>query len=87
MSIIVGPGRGPVTGDASPYVGGTNEPEGVCRVFYSEGTEVQPPTRLVDQRAPKGRPTRSSGGHGGIRVGGIRVGTGSWAQCQSVAQR
>ena len=81
MSIIGGPGRGPVTGDTSPYVGGTNEPEGVSHV-YSEGTEVQPLAGLVNQRAPKGRPTRSSGGHGGIRVG-----TGSWAQCQSVAQR
>ena len=59
MSIIGGPGRGPVTGDASPYVGGTNEPEGVCRMFYFEGTEVQPLAGLVNERAPKGRPTRS----------------------------
>ena len=42
MSIIGGPGRGPVTGDTSPYVGGTNEPEGVCRVFISKAPRSSP---------------------------------------------
>ena len=42
MSIIVGPGRGPVTGDTSPYVGGTNEPEGVCRVFILKAPRSSP---------------------------------------------
>ena len=42
MSIIGGPGRGPVTGDTSPYVGGTNEPEGVCRVFILKAPRSSP---------------------------------------------
>ena len=42
MSIIGGPGRGPVTGDTSPYVGGTNEPEGVCRMFILKAPRSSP---------------------------------------------
>ena len=42
MSIIGGPGRGPVTGDTSPYVGGTNEPEGVCREFILKPPKSSP---------------------------------------------
>ena len=42
MSIIGGPGRGPVTGDTLPYVGGTNEPEGVCRMFILKAPRSSP---------------------------------------------